>query len=97
MYLDLLSPDLNDERLQCEVLKKLLSDGIHREMLAKVKIWVGCVRYGGSFCVFVVEVESVLTVDSLCVCVREREYDVCVCDAEQYDYTYIVFIYLGEP
>ena len=66
-------PHLHDERLECEILKKLLSDRVDGEMFAVVEVWVAGVRDGGGLAVLVVQVEPVLTVDSLGEEERERE------------------------
>ena len=87
LHFNLLSPHLNDERLKGKVLEELLSDGVHREVLAVVEVWVGGVGDGGRLCVLVVEVETVLAVDSLCEREangkreRERERNIVRCMA----------------
>ena len=64
--LDLLAPDLDDQRLQGEVLQELLSDWVDGEVLAEVKVWVGGVGDGAGFGRLVVEIELILAVHSLC-------------------------------
>ena len=64
--LNLLAPDLDDQRLQGEVLQELLSNWVDGEVLAEVKVRVGGVGDRAGFGCLVVKIELILAVDSLC-------------------------------